>query len=77
MLSRKCFFDIKFCHLKNNLNDCGINDLRQLSFKDSEPKDYNVFIPCDDYIYSSLLKCFDNKKVEKNILWRRALTCCC
>ena len=54
-----------FINNGNNLNDCGINDLRQLSFKDSETKDYNVFIPCDDYIYPSLLKCFDNKKVEK------------
>jgi alpha-tubulin suppressor-like RCC1 family protein len=54
-----------FINNGNNLYACGINDLRQLGFKDLEPKDYNVFIPCDDYIYPSLLKCFDNKKVEK------------
>ena len=53
-----------FINNGNNLYACGINDLKQLGFKDSEPKE-NVFIPCDDYIYPSLLACFDNKKVEK------------
>ena len=56
-----------FINNKNNLYACGINDLKQLGFKDIEPKDnlYNPEIQCDDYIYPSLLRCFENKKVEK------------
>ena len=51
----------------NNLFACGINDLNQLGLKDAEPNKnlYNPSIQCDDYIYPTLLKCFDSKKVEK------------
>ena len=46
---------------------CGINDLGQLGFKDSEKKEllYYPEIQCFDYIYPSRLRCFNNKKVEK------------
>jgi alpha-tubulin suppressor-like RCC1 family protein len=56
-----------FINNTNNLFACGINDLNQLGFKDIEPKEnlFNPEIQCDDYIYPSLLKCFENKKVEK------------
>ena len=56
-----------FINTTNNLYACGINDLNQLGFKDIEPKEnlFNPEIQCDDYIYPSLLKCFENKKVEK------------
>ena len=55
-----------FINSTNNLYACGINDLRQLGFKDPEPRNdlFNPTIQCDDYIYPSLLKCFENKKVE-------------
>jgi len=55
-----------FINTSNNLYACGINDLRQLGFKDHEPRDnlYNPTIQCDDYIYPSLIKFLDNKKVE-------------
>ena len=55
-----------FINSTNNLYACGINDLRQLGFKDHEPRDnlYNPTIQCDDYIYPSLIKFLDNKKVE-------------
>ena len=56
-----------FINTTNNLYACGINDLNQLGFKELEPKDnlYNPEIQCDDYIYPTLLKCFNDKKVEK------------
>ena len=56
-----------FINNTNSLFACGINDLNQLGFKDIEPKEnlFNPEIQCDDYIYPSLLKCFENKKVEK------------
>ena len=56
-----------FLSSKNNIYACGINDLNQLGFKDIEPKQilYNPLIQCEDYIYPSLLNCFNNKKVEK------------
>ena len=56
-----------FLSSTNNLYACGINDLNQLGFKDIEPKQilYNPLIQCEDYIYPSLLNCFNNKKVEK------------
>jgi len=56
-----------FISNNNELFACGINDLGQLGFKDLEKKEklYNPEIQCDDYIYPSLLKCFDKKIVEK------------
>ena len=56
-----------FMNTTNNLYACGINDLNQLGFKELEPKDnlYNPDLQCDDYIYPTLLKCFNDKKVEK------------
>ena len=56
-----------FISNNNDLFACGINDLGQLGFKDPEKKEnlLNPEIQCDDYIYPSLLKCFNNKKVEK------------
>ena len=50
-----------------NLFACGINDLGQLGFKDQENKEllFNPEMQCFDYIYPSLLRCFNNKKVEK------------
>ena len=56
-----------FISNNNDLFACGINDLGQLGFKDPEKKEnlLNPEIQCDDYIYPSLLRCFNNKKVEK------------
>ena len=56
-----------FISNNNDLFACGINDLGQLGFKDIEKKDklYNQDIQCDDYIYPSLLRSFDKRKVEK------------
>ena len=56
-----------FINNNNDLFACGINDFGQLGFKDLEKKDklYNQEMQCDDYIYPSLLRCFDKKKVEK------------
>ena len=55
-----------FINTTNNIYACGINDLNQLGFKELEPKDnlYNPEIQCDDYIYPTFLKCFNDKKVE-------------
>ena len=38
-----------FINYENNLYDCGINDLKQLGFEVSEPKD-NIYNLCDNYI---------------------------
>ena len=56
-----------FINTNNDLFACGINDLRQLGFKDLEKKDKinNFRLQCDDYIYPSLLNCFNHRKVEK------------
>ena len=56
-----------FISTNHDLFTCGINDLGQLGFKEPEKKEnlFNPEIQCDDYIYPTLLKCFNNKKVEK------------
>ena len=56
-----------FINTNNSLLLCGINDLYQLGLKDKEKKEkiFNHEIQCDDYIYPSLLRAFNNKKVEK------------
>ena len=54
-----------FINSGNDLFACGINDLNQLGFKDKEKKEKILNIQCDDYIYPSLLRCFNNRKIEK------------
>ena len=55
-----------FINSTNNLYACGLNDFGQLGFKSHEPKEnfYTPTIQCDDYVYPSLLNCFNNKIVE-------------